>query len=95
MKELTYSVRELQARLGEALRAARRGERVRIVARGAPDIVLTREARPQGLPESAVQRKLKRLAAQGRIIPGKPGRIKPFKPFRLGGVSAQLLADRR
>ena len=95
MKVLTYSVREFQAHLGEALRAARKGDRVRIVARGAPDVVLTQEGRPSSRKESAEERMLKRLAAQGKVRLARPGRIRPFRPFNLSGVSEQVLADRR
>ena len=95
MKVLTYSVREFQARLGEALRAARRGNRVRIVAKGAPDVVLSHEEGPSPGRMTAEERMLARLAARGRIRPARPGRLKPFKPFALAGVSGQVLTDRR
>lgn len=95
MKVLTYSVREFQAHLGEALRAARKGDRVRIVARGAPDVVLSHEEGPSPRRMTAEERMLARLAAEGRIRPARPGRLKPFKPFALAGISDQVLADRR
>jgi hypothetical protein len=39
--------------------------------------------------------KLRRMAAEGRIIPGNGRRIKRFKAFPIGGVGAQVLADRQ
>ena len=95
MKDLTYSVRDFQAHLGEALRAARRGEKVRIIARGVPDVVLNKEAPSSPRRESAEERKLRRLEARGKLRLGRGGRIKPFRSLPGGGVSAQIIADRR
>ena len=94
MKQVTYGVREFQARLGDALRAVQRGERVVITSRRKVVAVLTREEGelPAGDP---VERKLRRMASEGRIRLGKRRRIRPFKAFALQGVSDQVLADRR
>jgi prevent-host-death family protein len=94
MKDLRYSVREFQARLGEALRAARRGERVRIVSRGGPDVLLT-VARGGADRMTAFERKLDRLVRQGRLLREVQGRIRPFKGFPGSGLVAQVLSDRR
>jgi len=94
MKQVTYGVRELQSHLGDALRAVRRGERVLITSHRRVVAVLLRE--DDELPgEDPVERKLRRMAAEGKIRLGKRGRIPPFKAFALGGVSDQVLADRR
>lgn len=95
MKDLSYGVRELQAKIGEALRAAERGDRVIITSRGRPIAILA----PADLAlkgESAADRKLRRLAVQGRIRLGSRSEIADFKAPALGGnLSAQLEADRR
>jgi prevent-host-death family protein len=95
MKDISYGVRELQANLGDALRAAERGDRVIITSRGRPVAILAAvDARLKG--ESAGERKLRRLAAQGRIRLGARGAIPDYKaPSLAGGLSAQLEADRR
>ena len=94
MKDLRYSVREFQARLGEALRAARRGGRVRIVSRGEPDVVLS-VARPERRRLSAFERRLERLIAEGRMVRETAGRIRPFAGFPGSGLVDQVLTDRR
>jgi antitoxin (DNA-binding transcriptional repressor) of toxin-antitoxin stability system len=94
MKVLTYGVRELQENLGAALRAAQAGTDILITSHGKPVALLTK---PDGrMPRESVEdRKLRRLAAQGKIILGKPGPIPPLQPLPLGGITAQVLADRR
>jgi prevent-host-death family protein len=94
MKQVTYGVREFQAKLGEALRAAQRGEQVLITSRGRAVAVLGR-ADADNPAESDVDRKLRRLAAQGKIRLGRRGRIPPFAVPRTRGLSNQLRADRR
>lgn len=94
MDHVTYGVRDLQAHLGDALRAARRGKQVIITSHGRPVAVLTRlDAELPG--ESAVDRKLRRLASEGRIRLGEAGSISPYEAPAIGGLSHQLLADRR
>jgi len=94
MKEISFGVRELQAHLGQALRAVQRGDRVVITSHGRPVAVMGKaEPRLQG--KTPVERKLLRMAAEGRIILGGGGRIKRFKAPRLSGLAAQVLADRR
>jgi prevent-host-death family protein len=94
MSQVMYGVRELQAHLGDALRAARRGEQVVITSHGRPVAVLTRfDAR---LPrDSAADRKLRRLAAEGRIRLGNADSIRAFDAPAIGGLSDQVRADRR
>jgi len=94
MKEISYGVRELQAHLGEALRAAQRGDRVVITSHGRPIAVLGK-AEPSRKAVSSTERKLLRMAAEGKIILGRGGRIKPFKAPKLPGLVRDFLADRR
>jgi len=94
MKEVSYGVREFQAHLGEALRAAQRGDRVIITSHGRPIAVLGKPAVSRK-KTSATERKLLRLAAEGKIALGNGRRIAAFKAPRLSGLTRQLLADRR
>jgi prevent-host-death family protein len=94
MKEISYGVRELQAHLGEALRAAQRGDRVVITSHGRPIAVLGK-AEPSRKAVSPTDRKLLRMAAEGKIILGNGRRIGPFKAPDLSGLARQALADRR
>lgn len=96
MATVVYGVRELQAKIGAALRAVAGGARVVITSRGKPVAALVKaDTRLPG--EDRVERKLRRMAAEGRIRLGK-ARTGPL-PSRtfpgLGGVVAQLLRDRR
>jgi len=94
MKELAYGVRELQAKIGEVLRAVGRGDRVIVTSRGKPvAAIIPVNVKIPG--ESALDRKRRRLAAEGKLILRKPGRLRPFKAFSGRGVSDQILADRR
>ena len=95
MKQVTYGIRELQANLGDAIRAAQRGDQVLVTSRG--KIVATLHGAHGKLPrESAVRRKLRRLAAEGKVRLGKPGPIPPYTlPPGITGLTEQLLADRR
>ncbi len=94
MKHLSYGVREFQARIGEALRAAQRGDRVLITSHGRAVAVLAKA--DAALPgESGEDRKRRRLAAEGKLRLGRRGRIPPYTPPRIGGLSDQLQADRR
>jgi len=94
MKQVSYGVREFQSKLGEALRAAGRGDRVVITSRGWAVAVLVRpEADEPG--DSAEDRRRKRLAAEGKLRLGKRGPIPPYRLPRLRGLAKQLEADRR
>lgn len=95
MKQVSYGVRELQAHIGDALRAVQRGDRVLITSRRKVVAILSKS--DEKLPgESAVQRKLRRLAAEGKIRLGKPGPIPPYTlPKGVRGLTDQVLADRR
>ncbi|MBI2923534.1 MAG: type II toxin-antitoxin system prevent-host-death family antitoxin [Planctomycetes bacterium] len=95
MKEIVFGVRELQAHLGRALQAVRDGHRVVITRRDLPVALLVKsDARlPQ---DSALDRRLRRLAAEGRIFLGRRGRIAPYSlPAGLKGLTEQVLKDRR
>ena len=94
MKTITYGVREFQAHLGDALRFVSSGARVVVTSRGTPVALVSKpEAR---LPKaSALERTLERMAAEGRLVQGHGGRIRPFKAPAVGGLSEQLLKVRR
>jgi antitoxin (DNA-binding transcriptional repressor) of toxin-antitoxin stability system len=94
MKHLSYGVRDLQAHLGDALRAVERGDHVVITSRGRAVAVLARPDKE--LPgESDEERKLKRLASEGKIRLGKGGSIPPYRVPNVGGLAKQLEKDRR
>ena len=94
MKEISYGVRELQANLGQALRAVARGDRVVITSHGRPVATIEKAGRStKVLPP--LERKLLRLAAEGRILLGKRGPIPDYVAPRISGLAEQLLADRR
>ena len=94
MRNLSYGVREFQAHLGEALRAAERGDRVVITSRGRAVAVLARpdSDEPGDSPED---RRRKRLAAEGKLKLGRRGPIRPYALPRVSGLARQLEADRR
>lgn len=93
MKRLTYGVREFQTQLGAALRAVQRGDEVIVTSRGRPVAVL---ARPNGKRpgETPLEARLRRLAAEGKIVLGHGGPIRDFPVFRLSGLARQLEEDR-
>jgi len=94
MKTITYGVREFQAHLGDALRFVSSGDRVVVTSRGMPVALVSRpDARLPG--KSALERKLERMAAEGHLVQGRGGRIRRFKAPAVGGLSEQLLKDRR
>jgi len=94
MKQLKYGMSELRANLAKAIRATRRGNRVLVTSRGKVVAMITR-TNDKIADDSAISRKLRNMAAAGKILLGRGGRIKPFKAFDLSGVSDQILADRR
>lgn len=94
MSDVPYGVRELQAKLGDALRLVKAGNRVVVTSHGKPVAVLTR-ADMKASQESSVERKLRRMAAQGKIRLGRGGAIRPYRGFPGGGLSEQILKDRR
>lgn len=95
MKELTYGVKELQAHLSSAIRAAMAGTRVVVTSHNQPVVEITRMKRVKRAI-SAEERGLARLIASGRLRPAeKPGPIPDFKPLRIGGLLEQLQKDRR
>lgn len=94
MDHRVYGVRELQAHLGEALRAVQGGGTVTVTSRGRPVAVLSSPERP--LPgASPLERRLRRLAAEGRLILGRGGPIGDYRVARGSGLAARLLRDRR
>jgi antitoxin (DNA-binding transcriptional repressor) of toxin-antitoxin stability system len=96
MKDISYGVREFQAHLGQALRAVQRGDRVVITSHGRP-IAVMGKVEPGRKNVSTVERKLQKLAAEGKLILGKRRgqRIAPFKVPNLPGLVRDFLADRR
>lgn len=94
MKVVPYGVREVQAQIGKALRIVEKGGTVLITSHGRPVAMLVApDVRLRG--ETVEDWKLRRMAAEGRIIPGNGRRIRRFKGFPIGGLSAQVLADRQ
>lgn len=93
MKEISYGVRELQAHLGRALRAAQQGDRVVITSHGRPIAVLGK-AEPDRKALTTTERKLLRMASEGQIVLGNGHQIRPFKAPRLSGLTRQVLSDR-
>lgn len=93
MKLVPYGVREVQAQIGKALRIVEKGGSILITSRGRPvAMIVAPDVKLAG--ESEEDWKLRRMAAEGRIIPGNGRRIRRFKGFPLGGLSAQVIADR-
>jgi prevent-host-death family protein len=94
MKEVSYGVRELQAHLGEALRSVQRGDRVIITSHGRPIATIAKvKSSTRSLPP--LERKLLRLAAEGKLKLGKRGPIPDYVAPRISGLAKQILADRR
>jgi prevent-host-death family protein len=94
MKQRKYSMSELGANLAKVIRAAGRGYRILVTSRGEVVAMIT-GASDRIADDSAINRKLRNMAAQGKILLGRGGCIKPFKSLDLTGVSDQILADRR
>jgi prevent-host-death family protein len=94
MKSVPYGVRELQAKIGAALRVVERGGSILVTSRGKPVAMLVSPGRKLA-GESEEDWKLRRLAAEGRILPGNGRRIRKFKGFPIGGLSDLVLADRQ
>jgi len=93
MKVVPYGVRELQAKIGEALRIVERGGSIVVTSRGRPvAMVVPPEAKLAG--ETHEDWVLRRMAAEGRIIPGNGKRIRRPRGYPLGNVSHQVIADR-
>lgn len=84
----TVDLQELKARLGNYLRAVRSGRTLILTDGGEP----IAELRPL---QGEFEQKLARLRATGRIGGGS-GRLKPFEPIRIPGVSISdaVLEDR-
>ena len=94
METVTYGVRELQAKLGEVLRAVESGKRVYVASRKKIVAMITRPDVDQ-IEESTLERKLRRLAALGKVRLGKNTRIRPYRVLPVEGLVRQVLADRR
>ena len=94
MKDISYGVRDLQAHLGQALRAVQRGDRVVITSHGRPVATIAKvDSSAKALPP--LERKLLRLASEGKLILGKRGPIGHYVAPRISGLAKQVLADRR
>jgi prevent-host-death family protein len=95
MKDVSYGVRELQAHIGDALRAVQRGERVLVTSRKRVVAVLSKaDAELRG--EGAVERKLRRLVVEGKLRLGKRGPIPAHAlPPGIEGLTDRVRADRR
>src|SRR5258705_11830640 len=94
MKVVPYGVREVQARTGKALRIVERGGTILVTSRGRPvAMIVAPDVKLAG--ETDEDWKLRRMAAEGRIIPGNGRRIRRFRGFPIGGLSDQIIADRK
>lgn len=84
----TVAARELRARLGQYLRAVRKGETLIVTDRGEP----IAELRPI---QGELERKLAKLRAAGKIGGGN-GLLRPFDRIRIDGatVESAVLEDR-
>ena len=82
MARNAVGVRELKARLGKYLRTVRAGKTLVVTDRGEP----IAELRPL---QDDLEQKLAKLRAAG-LVGGGSGRLKPFEPVQVPGVS---LAD--
>jgi len=86
-------IRELKARLSEYIGKVKKGETVRVTARGKTVAMLTPPVEPS--PE---RKRLEQLAAEGKIIlesGGKP--LGSMKPIKLKGgalLSTAIIEDR-
>ena len=94
MKDVSYGVRELQANLGKVLRSVRNGDRVVITSHGRPVAVIDK-AGPSLRTLPALERKLLRLSAEGKLLLGRHDPIVDYEAPRIGGLARQVLADRR
>lgn len=94
MKEICYGVRDLQAHLGQALRAVERGDRVVVTSHGRPIATIAKATEPTK-DLTPLERKLRRMAAEGKILLGNHASIPDYTVPRISGLSKQILADRR
>lgn len=95
MKDLIYGVKELQARLSSALRAVQAGSRVVVTSHDRPIAEIGPPRKSSG-KTSPQERRLQRLIQRGLLLPAvKPGPMPMPRPLRIGGLTEQLLRDRR
>jgi len=93
MKVIPYGVREVQAQIGKALRIVEKGGTILVTSRGRPvAMIVAPDVKLAG--ETEEDWKLRRMAADGRIILGNGRRIRRPRGYPLGGVSDQVIADR-
>ena len=95
MKELTFGVKELQARLSSVLRAVRSGTRVVVTSHDLPiaEISIPRKKAAKLSPQD---RRRAQLIRRGILLPAtRPGPIPALKPLQIGGLREQLEKDRR
>ena len=94
MKVVPYGVREVQAQIGKALRIVEKGGTILVTSRGRPvAMIVAPDVKLSG--ESDEDWKLRRMAAEGRIIPGNGRRIRRPRGYPLGNVGNQVIADRQ
>ena len=94
MKVVPYGVREVQAQIGKALRIVEKGGTILVTSRGRPvAMIVAPDVKLSG--ESDEDWKLRRMAAEGRIIPGHGRHIRRPRGYPLGNVSNQVIADRQ
>jgi prevent-host-death family protein len=93
MKAVPYGVRELQAKIGEALRIVERGGSIVVTSRGRPVAMVV----PPGAGWRRVARGLG-AAADGGGGPDYPGQWQahpPVRGFPIKGLSDQVIKDRQ
>src|SRR5262245_7048119 len=95
MKQVPYGVREVQAQIGKVLRIVAAGDSVLVTSRGRPvAMIVAPDVKLKG--ESHEEWTIRRLAAEGRLIPGNGKRIRRFRGFVFpGNLGQQVIADRR
>lgn len=93
METICYGVREIQARIGEALGLVAAGKRVLVTKRGKAVALLCAPTEGPPETESAEETRLRRLAATGRLLlgSGRPGEAFPVVALR--GLARQLEED--
>jgi hypothetical protein len=101
MEVLIHEVREPRDRLREVLRAVESGKRVHVVSGKKivakitrPDVELSEDWTDDKRKATAVERKLRRLARQGKVRLNRRSRIRPYRVPRVEGLWREVVADR-
>lgn len=89
---IIVGARELKNRLGSYLRLVREGATIVVTDRGRP----VAELRALGAPDTELDRALRRMAAEGRIILPTSDRLPPREPLPIEGarLAEAIIEDR-